>query len=46
MVVCDTGTIKNLGSFATRDLEADEFLAEYHSHFLLFLCYDPHIGHK
>ena len=28
-MVCDTGTIKNLGSFATRDLEAGEFLAEY-----------------
>ena len=29
MMVCDTGTIKNLGSFATRDLEANEFIAEY-----------------
>ena len=27
---CDTSTIKNLGSFATRDLDAPgEFLAEY-----------------
>jgi hypothetical protein len=27
--VCDTGTIKNLGAFATRNLESGEFIAEY-----------------
>ena len=27
--VFDTGTIKNLGAVATRDLEAGEFIAEY-----------------